>query len=51
MSNRERVLATLAHEQPDKIPYSIGFTQVAHARMVKFYGDPAFASKLGNCLT
>jgi len=51
MNNRERVLATLAHDQPDKTPYSIGFTQVAHTRMVEFYGDPDFASKLGNCLT
>jgi uroporphyrinogen decarboxylase len=51
MSNRERVLASLSHRQPDKIPYDILFTQKAHAKMVEFYGDPHFASKLGNCLT
>ncbi len=51
MNNRERVLATLNHQQPDKVPYQIGFTQRAHAKMVEFYGDPDFASKLGNCLT
>jgi uroporphyrinogen decarboxylase len=51
MNNRERVLATLTHRQPDVIPYSIGFTQPSHAKMVKFYGNPAFSSTLGNCLT
>jgi uroporphyrinogen decarboxylase len=51
MNNRERVLATLAHQQPDRIPYNIEFTHPAHAKMVDYYGDPDFASKLGNCLT
>jgi uroporphyrinogen decarboxylase len=51
MTNRERVIATLKHKQPDKTPYDIGFTQPAFQKMVKFYGDPDFASKLGNCLT
>ena len=51
MNNRERVCATLNHKQPDVTPYNIGFTQKAHAKMVDFYGDPGFASKLGNCLT
>ena len=51
MNNRERVLTVLKHEQPDRIPYNIHFTQKAHAKMVQFYGDPCFAEKLGNCLT
>jgi uroporphyrinogen decarboxylase len=51
MSNRERVLASLSHQQPDRVPYDISFTQKSHAKMVEFYGDPQFASKLGNCLT
>lgn len=50
MNDRERVLAALRHEQPDKVPYCIGFTQPAHAKMAEFYGDPDFASRLGNCL-
>ena len=49
MTNRERVLAALAHRQPDKTPYSIGFTHFAHQKMVEFYGDPEFARKLNNC--
>jgi uroporphyrinogen decarboxylase len=51
VDNRERVLASLSHRQPDKVPYDVRFTQKAHAQMVEFYGDPHFASKLGNCLT
>ena len=51
MTNRERVIASLAHRQPDKTPYCIGFTQKAHAKMVDYYGDPDFADKLGNCFT
>ena len=51
MTNRERVLASLSHQQPDKTPYHIDFTQKAHAKMVQFYGDPNFASDLGNCFT
>ena len=50
MNMRERVLATLNHEQPDKIPYNIHFTQKAHVKMAEFYNDPNFMSKLGNCL-
>lgn len=51
MNNRERVLAALRHQQPDRVPYDIHFTQVARARMAEFYGDPGFQAKLGNCLT
>lgn len=51
MNNRERVTAALRHQQPDRTPYDIRFTQVAHARMAKFYGDPEFDAKLDNCLT
>ena len=51
-NNREpNVLAALRHQQPDRAPYDIHFTQAAHARMAEFYGDPDFDSKLGNCLT
>ena len=51
MNNRERVLASLAHRQPDRVPYHVDFTQRMHARMVDFYGDAHFAKRLGNCLT
>ncbi|MHB9134675.1 MAG: uroporphyrinogen decarboxylase family protein [Armatimonadota bacterium] len=51
MTNRERVLASLDHKQPDKVPYDVGFTQPAYAKMAEYYGDPHFGSMLGNCLT
>ena len=51
MTNRQRVLGTLHHRQPDKVPYHIKFTKDAYAKMADFYGDPNFESKLGNCFT
>ncbi len=51
MNNRQRVLATLNHQQPDKTPYQIGFTHKAHQKMAKFYGDDKFQLNLGNALT
>jgi uroporphyrinogen decarboxylase len=51
MNNRERVLSALRHKQPDKVPYDIRFTKPTRAKMAKFYGDPDFESKLGNCFT
>ncbi len=50
MTNRERVLASLEHRQPDRIPYNIRFTEPAREAMAAFYGDPDFESHLGNCL-
>ncbi len=51
MTNRERVITSLSHKQPDKVPFNIDFTQKARANMVKFYDDPQFTEKLGNCFT
>ncbi len=50
MTRRERVLAAIQHRQPDRVPYQIGFTQPAKAKMVKFTGDPHFERKIGNHL-
>ncbi|OGJ88133.1 MAG: hypothetical protein A2268_05045 [Candidatus Raymondbacteria bacterium RifOxyA12_full_50_37] len=49
MEIRKRVLTTLNHRQPDKIPYNINFTLAAREKMVKYYNDPEFDKKLGNC--
>ncbi len=51
MANRERVIMSLEHRQPDRIPYCITFTEKARAEMERYYGDPDFESKLGNCFT
>ncbi len=51
MTNRERVIESLEHRQPDKTPYCIGFTEKMHAQMAAYYGDPGFEATLGNALT
>lgn len=51
MNNRERVIKAVQHEQPDRVPYDIRFTQKAHTKMVDYYSDPDFEEKLGNCFT
>ena len=51
MTNRERVLASLDHRQPDRVPYNIHFTEPAREKMSAFYGDRGFEAGLGNCLT
>lgn len=51
MTNRERVITSLNHRQPDKIPYSIGFTHKARQKMAAYYGDPHFEGRLGNCFS
>jgi uroporphyrinogen decarboxylase len=43
MTNKERVIASLKHQQPDKCPYVIGFTQKAAAAMTARYGDGVYA--------
>ncbi len=49
MTNKERVIDSFNHRQPDRIPYDIGFTIKARTKMVEFYSDPEFESKLDNC--
>ncbi len=51
MTNRERVLTALRHRQPDAVPYDVRFTLPAHAMMLRYYRDPHFEPKLGNCFT
>ncbi len=51
MTNRERVLASLRHQQPDITPYNIGFTHNAYRNMVEYTGDPDFYARIDNCFT
>lgn len=48
MTSRERVRAALNFQQPDIVPYNIGFTIPAREKMASYYGDPDFLNKLGN---
>jgi uroporphyrinogen decarboxylase len=49
--NRHRVLSAIDFRAPDKVPYNLLFTKLAHEKMAVFYGDPEFETKLGNCFT
>jgi len=48
MNHRERVRAALSHEQPDRTPYQIGFTQKSMAAMTERYGGTDFLSLIDN---
>jgi len=47
---RDRVLTSLAHEQPDVTPWQINPTIDAYKRLVEYTGDPDYISKIGNHL-
>ena len=49
MDNHTRVITALHHKQPDKVPYHIWMNESIKQKMVQFYGDSEFESKLGNC--
>ena len=49
MTNKERVYAALTHQQPDKTPYCIGFTQKASAAMLARYAGLDWAKLIDNC--
>ncbi len=48
MTNRERAIAALEHEQPERVPYHVGFTQDARAAFVERYGERSL-KLLDNC--
>ncbi|MGD0727451.1 MAG: uroporphyrinogen decarboxylase family protein [Spirochaetia bacterium] len=50
MTPRERVIASLEHRQPDATPYHVTFTAPARRKMIEYYADPEFESRLENCL-
>lgn len=39
MTKRERVIAAVTHQQPDKVPWSITLTAPARAKVAEYYGD------------
>lgn len=49
MTNKDRVLASLAHRQPDKTPYCVSFTQKAWRKMAAYAGGEGFAKAIDNC--
>jgi len=51
MTSKERVLTALRHEPPDKVPYYAAFLVPMHEKLVKYYDDPDYYSKLGCDMT
>lgn len=50
MKLRERVIKSLQFEETDIVPYNIKFTIPAYEKMVEYYGDENFSSKIGDHL-
>ena len=50
MSIRQCTIDAIEHRSPGKVPYHVRFTTPAREKMARFYGDPDFEGKLGNCL-
>jgi uroporphyrinogen decarboxylase len=48
MTRRERVIATIRHQQSDMIPYQIDFTQVELDKVVRETGKTDYAQMIGN---
>ena len=51
MTKRERVISAFRHEQPDFIPYAVGFTEKEHEVYAAYTGDADFMAKIGNHAT
>ena len=48
MTHKERVIASLRHQQPDRTPYVIGFTQKSLAAMERHFGGRDFLNLIDN---
>jgi len=50
MTERDRVLTALKHEQPDKVPYHLDLTDLVYRRLQEYFHDDDFFSKTGSHL-
>ncbi len=50
MTHKERVAASLRHEQPDRTPYQIGFTEKALASLTRHCGGTDFLARIDNSM-
>jgi len=48
MTNKERVMAAIRHEETDYIPHSVTFTTKMLAKMVEYTGDPDYLNTIDN---
>jgi len=50
MTERDRVLTALKHEQPDMVPYQLDLTDLVYERLQEYFRDDDFFSKTGSHL-
>lgn len=48
MTARERVIAAINFQKPDRVPHSLGFTWQLNEKMIEYTGDPKYKTKLQN---
>ena len=48
MTNRERVIAAIRHEQPDRTPHYASFTKQMLEKIIEHTGNPDYLSTVGN---
>ena len=48
MIERQRVINSLNHKESDIIPYELGFTIPLKEKLVKYFNDPDFESRIDN---
>ena len=51
MTNRERVIAAIKHEQPDKVPHNVMFTREMLEKMIKYSGNEDYIDTIDNHIT
>ena len=50
MTEKERVVLALSHQQPDKVPYHLDLTDLVYQRLKEYFSDDGFFSKTGSHL-
>ena len=50
MNRRQRIIASLNHQQPDKTPYFMWLNTDTLETMISFTGDSDFEKNIGNCM-
>jgi len=48
MTRRERILAAVRHEEPDRVPYQVDLTIPANTRLAEYTGDAHYIESIGN---
>jgi len=48
MTNRERVIAAIKHQQTDKVPHNVTFTKEMLDKMIAYTGNPDYISTIDN---